>query len=479
MNTRALERLLNILSDVVAEVAALAFVLWIQFWSGRVPGEVDFSSDWKQLAAPLFYLMLFWGGLFTITGLYRRWATLSRTHQLWTLFSTTLLGTVLLSFLIFGPQFLLSFSEGAPAQIVDNPFLPLLGLYALLFLLMAALNRMLVQLLLRRWMLRGIGADPVALVGLTESGLRLANDLKMTPQLGHHPIGFVAAEGEEPPDLFGEFPVIGTTSHLEKLIDQHKLQGLILTERGTREELFSLLKGLGSKVVPIYVIPDLYDVIAGNFKASLVHGTNLKELFPQNMPPWQVPIKRAIDIVVSILLLILSLPITLLTALAIRMESPGPLFYIQERVGQFGNTFRLAKFRSMCTHAEAGGPQWAQQHDPRVTKVGRIIRTLRIDEIPQFWNVLKGEMSVVGPRPERPHFVEQLREQIPFYSRRLAMRPGITGWAQVRHHYDATIDDVRTKVLYDLHYFENMSLLLDLQIMLRTIWVVLSGKGAR
>ena len=197
------------------------------------------------------------------------------------------------------------------------------------------------------------------------------------------------------------------------------------------------------------------------------------------MPPWQVPIKRLIDIALSVLLLLLSLPLTLLTALAIKLESPGPVFYVQERVGQYGKTFRLYKFRSMRADAEKDGPRWAGANDSRVTRVGRLIRVCRVDEIPQFINVLRGEMSVVGPRPERPFFVEKLREQIPFYSRRLAMKPGITGWAQVRHHYDASIEDVKQKVLYDLYYFENMSLLLDFQIIARTVWVVLTGAGAR
>lgn len=479
MNTRALERLLNFASDLLAQIAAFALVFWYQFGSGRVDGKVDFSVDWNQLLIPFLYLFVFWLLLFTVTGLYRRWSTISRTHQIWTLFTTILLGALLLALLMFGSQLVTSLADHTIETFFENPFLPLFAIYIPLFFLFTTVNRLLVQLLMRKLMLKGIGVDPVALVGLTESGLALARQLQKTPQLGHHPVGFISTNGVEAPTHFGSFPVIGSTRQLEQLVEQHKLQGLILTQQGSREELFDLLKWLGNKMLPIYIIPDLYDIIAGSFKVSLVHGANLKELFPHTIPPWKVPLKRLLDITVSIFLLIITLPITLLTALLIKLDSPGPVFYVQERVGQFGNLFQLVKFRSMRSDAESDGPQWAKQGDPRITRVGRVIRKLRIDEIPQFWNVLKGEMSVVGPRPERPHFVEQLREVIPLYSRRLAMRPGITGWAQVRLHYDNSIDDVKSKVLYDLHYFENMSLLLDLQIMIRTIWVVLTGKGAQ
>ena len=336
---------------------------------------------------------------------------------------------------------------------------------------------MAVQHLFRALLRRGIGSDPIVFIGLNEPGLALFRELKRTPELGYRPVGFIGSDGA--PREFGGEPVLGGLRDLERLIVEMKLQGIVLTQQGTRDELFSTIRWLGDRILPVYVIPDLYDVVAGNFKGNLVHGANLKELFPQGMPPWQAPIKRALDVAVSVLLIVLSLPVTLLTALCVRLESPGPVFYVQERVGQYGRTFRLVKFRSMRNDAERNGPQWAGENDPRVTRVGKVIRKLRVDEIPQFWNVLKGEMSVVGPRPERPVFVEKLKEQIPFYSRRLAIKPGITGWAQVRHHYDASIEDVMTKLVYDLYYIENMSLLLDFQILVRTVWVVLTGHGAR
>jgi exopolysaccharide biosynthesis polyprenyl glycosylphosphotransferase len=199
---------------------------------------------------------------------------------------------------------------------------------------------------------------------------------------------------------------------------------------------------------------------------------------PQLMPEWEKKIKRLMDVVISILLIILTSPIVIITAIAIKRESKGPIFYKQERSGLDGKVFKIIKFRSMRADAEKlSGPVWSTKDDPRITKVGKFIRKVRIDEIPQMINVLKGEMSLVGPRPERPFFVEQLSKEIPFYKRRLKVRPGVTGWAQVKHKYDETVEDVKEKLRYDLFYIENMSLSNDFKILFRTIFVVLFGQG--
>ncbi len=191
-------------------------------------------------------------------------------------------------------------------------------------------------------------------------------------------------------------------------------------------------------------------------------------------------IKRSFDIVISLTIVILTFPLLLVTALAIKLESPGPVFYRQERVGMGGRVFRVTKFRSMRNDAEKDGvPKWAKPTDPRVTRVGQFIRKSRIDEIPQVFNVLFGDMSFVGPRPERPYFVEELEQKIPLYTIRHNVRPGITGWAQVNYPYGASVEDAKNKLAYDLYYVKNGSLFLDLIILLQTVRVVLSGDGAR
>ena len=189
--------------------------------------------------------------------------------------------------------------------------------------------------------------------------------------------------------------------------------------------------------------------------------------------------RRIMEVVVSVLLLLLTLPLLLLAALAIRLETPGPVIYRQVRCGLGGRPFTLFKLRSMPVDAEAGGPAWAALNDPRATRVGAVLRSLRIDELPQLYNVLRGDMSLVGPRPERPHFVEQLARDIPNYRDRALLKPGITGWAQVRFRYGASVDDARHKLAFDLYYVKNRSLQLDLLILALTVGVVLRREGAR
>jgi sugar transferase (PEP-CTERM system associated) len=199
-----------------------------------------------------------------------------------------------------------------------------------------------------------------------------------------------------------------------------------------------------------------------------------------NQGLWRTGVKRAFDLFCAIILLVLSLPVMLVTALLIKLESPGPVLYRQERTGLHGRSFSIAKFRSMRNDAEKDGkPVWAAANDARVTRVGAVIRRLRIDELPQLFNVLLGEMSLVGPRPERPYFVEQLTQEIPFYALRHSVKPGVTGWAQVRYPYGATVEDSQEKLQYDLYYVKNHTLFLDLLVLMETVSVVLTGKGAR
>lgn len=199
-----------------------------------------------------------------------------------------------------------------------------------------------------------------------------------------------------------------------------------------------------------------------------------------NQSPYRTAVKRTFDIICTLLLFVLAAPVMLLTAVLIALESHGPVLYRQERVGAHGRVFKVIKFRSMRTDAEKDGtPRFAAAQDDRVTRVGRVIRMFRIDEIPQLVNVLRGEMSLVGPRPERPFFVGQLTEALPYYAARHSLKPGVTGWAQVCYQYGATLEDSREKLQYDLYYVKNHSLRLDLLILLKTVTVVLSGRGSR
>jgi exopolysaccharide biosynthesis polyprenyl glycosylphosphotransferase len=190
-------------------------------------------------------------------------------------------------------------------------------------------------------------------------------------------------------------------------------------------------------------------------------------------------VKRVLDLLLAVVGLALGAPLMLLTALAVWLDSPGPILYCQERVGEGGRLFTLCKFRSMRADAESGTPVWAKDKDDRVTRVGRFIRLTRLDELPQIWSVLRGDMSLIGPRPERPYFVDQLAAVIPFYMERHTVKPGVTGWAQVKYRYGSSIEDAMEKLRYDLYYIKHLSIGFDLTIAIDTVKVILSGKGAK
>jgi exopolysaccharide biosynthesis polyprenyl glycosylphosphotransferase len=190
-------------------------------------------------------------------------------------------------------------------------------------------------------------------------------------------------------------------------------------------------------------------------------------------------VKRIVDVAISTILLIITSPLFLIITIIIKISSRGPIFYVQERSGLDEKRFKLIKFRTMVNNAEENGPQWASENDPRVTRVGKILRKLRLDELPQLINVLKGDMSLIGPRPERDYFIRELKAKIPYYSLRFYVKPGITGWAQINYRYGASLEDAIEKLAYDIYYIKNMSLLLDISIILKTIRVVLLGYGAR
>ncbi|MCH8568831.1 MAG: sugar transferase [Balneolales bacterium] len=273
--------------------------------------------------------------------------------------------------------------------------------------------------------------------------------------------------------------IIGSISSINEAIDTYQVEDVIVAmESDERLKLVDILDRIDKPNISIKIIPDFYQIISGLNQTNQIFGLPLIEVMPDPMPVWEKSVKRLMDIVLSLIILIVSLPVMLITALLIKLTSKGPAIFSQERVGLYANNFMMYKFRSMYQDAESKtGPTWAKENDKRITPLGYWLRKLRLDELPQLYNVLKGDMSLVGPRPERPFFVNQFKKDIPLYSRRLRVRPGITGWAQVKWKYDETFDDVIEKTKYDLFYVENISLKMDLKILINTIFTMLSGKG--
>jgi len=326
-----------------------------------------------------------------------------------------------------------------------------------------------------------MGQTDVLIIGAGRSGKTLYSLLTRSDS-PYRAIGFVDDDPEKLGSMVGSSPVLGTTGQLLEIARKQQVNTAILAITHDRpNELIDCVIKARLNGLTIPDMPTIYEEITGAIPVE--HLRNDWLLFASGfslLSSYHVQrTKRLIDFSSSTLLLIASAPVILVTAIAIKLESKGPIFFRQERVGKDGKVFMTFKFRSMREAAENDGAVWASENDPRVTRVGKVIRFLRIDELPQIINVFRGEMSLIGPRPERPEFIRELETRIPFYGIRHTVRPGITGWAQVRYGYGASVEDALKKLEYDLFYLKNMSILLDIKILLKTIGVVLFGQGAR
>ena len=325
----------------------------------------------------------------------------------------------------------------------------------------------------RRVLILGVGRDAAMVKeALDNSGVR-----------GISVVGFYPIEADQQVDAaLPANKILPPSKSIGEVASQHNVSEIVLAMRERRGGTLPLTELLNCKLQGIKVtdLSAFFEQYHSKVRIDLLRESwfIFGDGFRQHRT--RMFVKRTFDIVASGVLLVLSLPVMVLAAIAIKLESDGPLIYRQERVGLGGKSFDVLKFRSMRADAEQDGkPQWAQAGDARVTKVGRFLRLTRIDELPQLFTVLRGHMSLVGPRPERPYFVDQLVQQIPFYGARHSVKPGVTGWAQVRHHYGASVDDASDKLQYDLYYVKNHTLFFDMMVLFYSVRVVLLAQGSR
>lgn len=317
------------------------------------------------------------------------------------------------------------------------------------------------------------------LIGYSKYAIEFARKLiKAKDTMGYRIKGFVRLESDTYTNSNEWKLPVYEFNELDQLCQQEHIQTLIITTQSkNRNNTLNLINHLFRYNLPIKIHPELYDILLSRIRHANIIGEPLIDIAQSNMTECQKSVKRTLDIIISTMALVLLSPFLAVVALLIKHDSKGPVFYRQERIGKSGKPFYIYKFRTMVYNAESATPQLSSENDRRITKVGKTLRKYRIDEIPQFWNVIKGEMSIVGPRPERKYFADQIIEKAPYYALVYQVRPGITSWGMVKFGYATNVEEMIARAKYDLIYIENMSLLIDLKIIAYTVRTVVTGKG--
>ncbi len=451
-----------------------AFASWIIFSIYRYnvmdkpfrhPG---FTTD-SHFILPLLILPFFWVLIYYVTGYYNNIFRKSRLLELSQTFFNCLFGSIILFFFLV-------LNDDLPTY--ANIYRLFTALFALQFGTTYFFRVIHTSRITKKIHRREFGFKTL-IIGGSPKAVELFHELNTQEKpSGNELVGFIQVETEQHSPLNKHIRCLGNIEQIPSIIENYKIEEVIVTINSSEHKLLSrLLILLQGFKLTVWGIPDLYDILSGVPKTDNLYGLPLYKISNGIMPAWAMNVKRICDISFSFIALLLFAPVSLIVAIAIKADSKGPILYSQKRVGRYGREFKIYKFRSMISVAEQEGPQLSSNNDPRITRVGRFLRKTHLDEIPQFINVILGQMSIVGPRPERKFYINQLLELAPQYNLLHKIRPGITSWGQIKYGYASNVEQMLERLPYDLVYLKNASLYLDFKIMIYSVLELFSAKG--
>ena len=454
--------------------AAIAWFLFFSYRKEIVEPQL-FGSDVPFLINSQFWLgivsiTLFWLLLYFLSGYYKNVYRKSRLIELGQTLLQTLVGVLVIFFVAILDDFIPSYK---------NYYSSISILFVLHFITTYMFRFVFTSHTVNKIHNRHIGFNTLIVGGGNSAVDMFKNLTESKKSAGNLIIGFVNGIDENGHNLKKYVPYLGSYKDLRSVIKSNNIEEvLIAIEQSEQHQILEdIINDLEGVDVQIKVKPNNYDILAGRVKMQSIFDVPLIEIKHDLMPVWQFSLKRVFDVVISLSALFILSPLYLISIILVKIGSKGPVFFYQERIGIHGSFFKIIKFRSMFVDAEKNGPQLSGDNDPRITKWGNIMRRYRIDELPQFWNVLIGEMSIVGPRPEREFYVKKIIEKAPYYKHLQKVKPGITSWGMVRYGYASSVDEMIERLRYDIIYIENMSIFNDLKVLIYTFKIVFQGRG--